>query len=157
MPTTPDLLDVSVWLALVDRRHVHHPAAERYWNQHPDGPLAFCRLTMLGFLRLSTNAHALPNPLTPQEAWKIYRQLLALPIVRFLPEADGIEAAFATLTLAPDFPRRLWTDAFLAAFAITSGCRLVSFDADFSRFPQLNFLLLQRRPGRSLPGDPLDS
>jgi len=143
VPSTPDLLDVNVWLALADRRHAHHSSAERYWNQHPDGPLAFCRPTMLGFLRLSTNAHALPHPLTPQEAWTVYRQFRALPIVRFLTEPDGIETVFATLTLDPDFPRRLWTDAYLAAFAISSGCRLVSFDVDFSRLHRLNFLHLQ--------------
>ena len=41
-----------------------------------------------------------------------------------------------------DFPNRLWTDAYLAAFAITTGCRLVSFDADFQRFPALLLLHL---------------
>jgi predicted nucleic acid-binding protein len=37
----------------------------------------------------------------------------------------------------------MWTDAYLAAFAITSGSRLVSFDADFARFPGLHFLHLK--------------
>ena len=41
------------------------------------------------------------------------------------------------------FSHRLWTDAYLAAFSFASGCRLVSFDADFRRFPGLNFLRLQ--------------
>ena len=40
-------------------------------------------------------------------------------------------------------PHHLWTDAYLASFAIACGCRLVSFDADFVRFPGLNFLHLQ--------------
>ena len=54
-----------------------------------------------------------------------------------------MDSTFSKLTLAPDFPHRLWTDAYLAVFALTNDCRLVSFDADFSRSPQLDFLHLQ--------------
>ncbi len=39
-----------------------------------------------------------------------------------------------------DLRRGRWTDAYLAAFAMASGCRLVAFDDDFSRFPGLAFL-----------------
>ena len=35
-----------------------------------------------------------------------------------------------------------WTDAYLAAFAAASGCRLVAFDGDFHRYPGIEFLHL---------------
>jgi len=37
---------------------------------------------------------------------------------------------------------RLWTDAYLAAFASSGGYRLVSFDRDFAQFEGLNVRLL---------------
>lgn len=135
-----DLLDINVWLALIDKRHVHHLAAARYWEQDAAKELAFCRVTMMGFLRLSTNPRALSNPLSSQEAWTIYRQFLALPIVRCLSEPLAMEEHFYTLTADAAFPPRLWTDAYLAAFCLAAGCRLVSLDGDFQRFQGLDFL-----------------
>ncbi len=152
MPTTSpitsvsacnDLLDINVWLALVDEGHRHHESAARYWKASAHHPLSFCRVTMLGFLRLSTQAHVLSEQLSPHTAWATYQQFLRIPTISFLPEPADLDSTFSPLTEATNFLHRLWTDAYLAAFAITSGCRLVSFDADFSRFPQLNFLHLQ--------------
>lgn len=36
---------------------------------------------------------------------------------------------------APPLPAHLWADAWLAASAKAAGLRLVTFDADFDRFP----------------------
>jgi predicted nucleic acid-binding protein len=33
MKVPVDLPDVNVWLALTDDRHVHHHAAQLYWNE----------------------------------------------------------------------------------------------------------------------------
>lgn len=137
-----DLPDTNVWLALVDERHVHHPRARRYWEHEAAERLVFCRVTMLGLLRLGTQPRVMPNPLSPAEAWAIYRQFLALPLGCFLAEPASIETEFAGHTIAGSLPHRLWSDAYLAAFAIAAGCRLVSFDGDFERFPRLNFLHL---------------
>ncbi len=141
-----DLLDINVWLALVDENHVHHSTARQYWNEQLDQQAAFCRVTMLGLLRLSTQPNVLSRTLSNEEAWRIYRQYLAAPEVCFLAEPVQIEAQFAALTLSEAMPQRLWTDAYLAAFAMTSGCRLVSFDSDFKRFADLNFLHLAPLP-----------
>jgi toxin-antitoxin system PIN domain toxin len=137
-----DLLDVNLWVALVDKRHVHHSLAEAYWSQNGANQLAFCRITMLGFLRLTTSPKAVVNPKKNAEAWAIYQAFMALPNIPFLAEPAGLNAHFQTLTTQAALPHRLWTDAYLAAFALAGGCRLVSFDADFSRFPGLNFLHL---------------
>ncbi len=138
-----DLLDVNLWLSLVDQRHLHHPVARTYWSQNGASQFAFCRVTMLGFLRLTTSHKAVANPKTPTAAWSIYQEFKALPNIRFLTEPPHLETSFHSLTTAVDLPNRMWTDAYLAAFAIASGSRLVSFDADFSRFPGLQFLHLK--------------
>jgi toxin-antitoxin system PIN domain toxin len=137
-----DLLDINLWLALVDKRHVHHSLAQAYWSQSGANQFAFCRITMLGFLRLTTSSKAVVTPKTNVEAWAIYQELMALPNIQFLAESATLDANFQTLTTQAALPHHLWTDAYLAAFAISSGSRLVSFDADFARFPGLSFLHL---------------
>jgi toxin-antitoxin system PIN domain toxin len=137
-----DLLDINVWLALVDENHQHHATASAYWAQRKAERVAFCRISMLGLLRLSTHARVLSRTLSHEEAWAIYRRYLALPCVSFLAEPTNLEKHFETFTLPVDLPNRLWTDAYLAAFALAGKSRLVSFDSDFKRFTGLNFLHL---------------
>ena len=95
----PDLPDINVWLALACEDHQHHLRARRYWERESAPQLAFCRVTMLGLLRLATNATIMQNrPFLAAEAWKIYRDFLALPEVEFLAEPAGIEHQFAAYT-----------------------------------------------------------
>ena len=134
-----DLLDINVWLALIDIRHVHHEAACLYWDDASVQSRAFCRVTANGFLRVSTHAKALQNPLSPHEAWITYRQFLSLPIIRWLPEPPALEDRYCALSCAPGFAHHLWSGAYMAAFAMTANCRLVSLDSDFKRFAGLEF------------------
>jgi toxin-antitoxin system PIN domain toxin len=137
-----DLLDINAWVALVDKRHIHHTLAQAYWSQNGAIQFAFCRTTMLGFLRLSTSTKAVVNPKTNAEAWAIYQDFMVLPNIQFLSEPAGLDAHFQALTTASALPHRMWTDAYLAAFALAGSHRLVSFDSDFFRFPGLDFLHL---------------
>jgi toxin-antitoxin system PIN domain toxin len=138
-----DLLDVNVWLALVDENHVHHDAAQAYWQRQAAESVAFCRVSLLGFLRLATHRGVLSQPLTPREAWAIVQRYLAEPDICLLQEPPGVDETFIQWTLDPDFAPSRWTDAYLAAFAQASGGRMVSFDADFDRFAGLHFLRLE--------------
>ena len=69
-------------------------------------------------------------------------RILALPEVTFLPEASRVETQFMVWTDTATFTPQRWTDAWLAAQAVTANARLVSFDADFRAFPGLSFLHL---------------
>jgi toxin-antitoxin system PIN domain toxin len=134
-----DLLDVNVWLALADSDHTHHGVACTYWMEQEASEVAFCRVSMMGFLLLITHAKVLSNPPSIRQAWTLYHQYRSNPHVVFLEEPPDFEACLQKLASGPFFAHRLWTDAQLAALAITSGCRLVSFDADFQMFEGLNF------------------
>jgi toxin-antitoxin system PIN domain toxin len=138
-----DLPDVNVWLALADADHKHHAVAKAYWLRLDATPVAFCRVSMLGFLRLSTQPKVLSFRPSIQEAWNLYRQYLSDPHVVFLNEPPDFEAFMEKLTSTPGFVHRLSTDAYLAALAIASGCRLVSLDSDFQTFDGLHFLHLK--------------
>ena len=144
MPSEPsDLLDVNVWLALMDVNHVHHERARRYWQEESRPSVGFCRVSMLGLLRLATNPTVMRGQaFTPEEAWRAYRQFRALPEVLFLHEPAELETQMAAWSERSDFPARRWTDCYLAALASVSACRLVSFDRDYLQFPGLDFFHL---------------
>lgn len=143
MADATDLLDLNVWLALAVADHPAHAGARRYWYQEAGSRIAFCRLTVLGFLRLSTNPTVMGgNPFTVREAWEAYRAFRRLDEVVLAAEPVSCEAVLESWVLGTIVPR-LWTDAYLAAFARAGGFRLVSFDGDFSRFDGLDFARLQ--------------
>ncbi len=137
-----DLLDVNVWLALADENHDHHSKAIDYWQNESSSEIAFCRVTALGFLRLSTHPSVLSHPLTPKEAWDIYQLYRSEAGVGYIDDTVAVDPDFRTLSCEINFPHHLWTDPYLAALARFKNCRVVSFDADFSRFSPLSFLHL---------------
>ena len=94
-----DLPDVDVWLPLADRHHAH---ARRYWQEEAAARIVFCRITMLGLLRLGTNAHAMRGePFTPTEVWRAYRAFRSLPEVGYLDEPPDLEAQMSAWSGAP--------------------------------------------------------
>ena len=147
--TTPalDLLDINVWLALVDENHTHHVRARRYWEEESAPQIAFTRVTMLGFVRLLTHSKVMQgNPFTPAQAWNAYRAFRQLPEIVWLGDLDedaqATDAVMVRWIGDSGFSTLHWTDSYLAALAETYGCRLVSFDRGFERYQPLSFLHL---------------
>lgn len=140
----PDLLDGSVWLPLSAPDHVHHSRALRYWEEESAEELAFCRVTALALLRHLTNPHILGDvALDGPGAWQALAMWLAVPRVRLLSEPPGVDELLAHWGATMDIRGGTWTDAYLAAFAVARGCRLVAFDGDFSRYVGVEFLHLR--------------
>lgn len=139
-----DLLDANVWVALAAADHVHHELALRYWQEESAESVAFCRVTALAFLRLVTNAHVMQHAvLTSGEAWALLQEWLRLPEVSFLNEPVGLDEQLGQFSREMSIRPKLWTDAYLAAFAIAGNHRVVTLDGDFHQFPGLNLLFLQ--------------
>jgi uncharacterized protein len=150
-----DLLDINVWLALAVQEHPHHAAARQYWDgvqldmrmtpRVAPQKIYFCRTTMLGLVRLLCQPKVVgEGALTLDKAWAVYQSFRALPIIDLLAEPLDCDAQIQTvLSTQAALPARLWTDAYLAALAQSSGMRLVTFDRDFERFnlPRCNLLV----------------
>lgn len=129
-----DLPDLNVWLALAVAEHPHHRAAQAYWREQAAANVWFCRVTMLGLVRLLAQPKVMGEAaLTLLEAFELYRRFAALPEVGLRAEPAECEHTLAGL-LQPGTPPRLWIDTYLAAFALAGGLRLVTFDRDFARF-----------------------
>jgi toxin-antitoxin system PIN domain toxin len=133
------LLDINVWLALTFQSHVHHVSAKRWLEAHPSQRMFFCRLTQQGFLRLASNPKAFGDEaVTLVVAWQLYDALLADPQFAFAEESPGLETLWRSFTARFDFSPKVWSDAYLAAFAQAGQLKLVTFDHDFHRYATLD-------------------
>jgi predicted nucleic acid-binding protein len=77
-----------------------------------------------------------------QDAWRNYDRLAMDPRVLFLAEPPAVETAFRAHTQADSPSHGLWTDAYLAAFAMASQAQLVTLDQGLGRFSGLSLLVL---------------
>jgi len=138
-----DLLDASVWLPLSAPDHVHYARAKRYWDEESADELVFCRVTALALLRHLTSSKILGDAaLDGRAAWCALETWLAVPQVHLISEPPGVDELLSGWSKTIGLGTGLWTDAYVAAFATAGNCRLVAFDADFRRFPGIDFLHL---------------
>jgi uncharacterized protein len=121
--------DVNVWLALLLEDHIHRSAAKSWWDADQSDIIGFVRFTQIGVLRLLTTSAAMNDkPLTMSQAWAAYDRLFGDDRVAFLDEPEGIESAFRHHSAERHASPKLWTDAWLVAFAESTGGSLVTFD-----------------------------
>lgn len=136
------LPDINVWIALAFRSHRHHSEANSWWSAIGHVPVAFCRATQQGFLRLANNPKALADAVRADRAWQLYDTLLSESRVQFVEEPSGLEATWRTFTCGRDFSPKLWNGAYLAAFALLTGYEIVTFDRGFAQFTHVKSTIL---------------
>ncbi|HEY6393368.1 MAG TPA: TA system VapC family ribonuclease toxin [Bryobacteraceae bacterium] len=126
--------DVNVWLALAAEEHVHHARAIAWWRQEVE-PIAFCRFTQIGLLRLLTTAAVMNGkPLAMRRAWKVYDGFMGDERVELAAEPPALERIFRELSSSGTRPSpKLWADAYLIAFAVEAGGMVATFDQALSR------------------------
>lgn len=135
------LPDVNLLVYAHDTRSREHEPA-RAWLEgvlSGDEPVALAWVVLLGFVRLTTNPRAVADPLPVDGVLRRVDALLAQPQVRIVhPGHRHGELLFGFLR-ALGAAGNLTTDAHLAALAVEHGCTLYSTDADFARFPGLDW------------------
>lgn len=83
----------------------------------------------MGLLRLLTNQKVMGTEvLTLQAAWRAYRTMLLDERVQFAHEPFALEREWQKITMVDRPAHRVWTDAYLIAFARASEMRLVTLD-----------------------------
>ena len=137
------LLDINVWLGMAFQAHQNHASARTWFQSSGAAPGYFCRVTQMGFLRLATNPQALGNAaVTLPKAWQAYDVLCADPRNDYADEPGGIEQVWRSHTQHQTYSPKVWTDAYLSAFAEISGLELVTFDQGFSQFTTIRCTIL---------------
>ncbi len=122
------LLDVNVWLALLDDSHVFAPRVNQ-WFDAEEPAVASCPLTENGAVRiLSTPGYSRDQKVPPATAAKHLADVCRRTDHEFWPDDVSLrdEKAFDVTRLHG--PRQI-TDAYLLALAVKHGGRFVTFDA----------------------------
>lgn len=136
------IVDANILLYAYNSDAQHHHAARRWIvdSFNDSEPVGLPWISLLAFLRISTNPRAYPNPLAIERAQAIVEEWLQHPIV-FIPQPEHRHWKILSDLLIHDQVRGpLVTDAHLAALAIEHGATLFSTDRDFARFSSLKFV-----------------
>lgn len=134
------LPDVNVLFPLLVSRHAQRESAVEWFDSTGPTEVALCRLTRLGVLRLlCTPAVMGPDVLTPTAALDALQVLENDERIICVPEPPGLDRALGICVAGCATTPNLWSDAYLAAFALTARIELVSFDRGFRKFPNLHF------------------
>lgn len=135
------LVDANVLLYIVNPAAPQHATVAAWWAAatNNDEPLGFTWVTLLGFVRMSTNSRVFPRPLTVRQSLDQVSEWLSLSTARIVLETRDHWPVLAQLLTTVGTAGNLTTDAHLAALAISHGATLVSCDSDFLRFRQVRF------------------
>jgi len=137
------LLDVNVWIALLLEAHPHHSLVVQKWDRLIEGDVAFCRVTQMGLLRLLCNRNVMGKQVhTMKEAWHCYDLLLQQPKIIFCDEPLEMEKVWRQLSSNQHSLPNLWTDNYLAAFAMTAQLQLITLDRAFKKISGLDCWIL---------------
>ncbi len=133
------LLDSKVWVAAIFTTHPAHAAARRVLEQAtPAAPAVFCRATQQSLLRPASTPALLKaygaEGLTNRDALLALGAWLALAQVAERDEPPGTTALWHRLASRETASPKVWMDAYLSAFAITSGLRMITLDGDFKNY-----------------------
>ena len=135
------IVDLNILLYAVNPDAPHHGRVTGWWEKalNADETIGLAWAVAVGFLRVSTNPRAFPNPLTPEDAIDHVDTWLALEVVSLVTETRDHWRTLRRLLTDVGAAGNLASDAHLAALALTHGATLASCDADFSRFRNLRW------------------
>jgi toxin-antitoxin system PIN domain toxin len=133
------LVDANVLLYAYQPRSESHQRCRAWIEEAFSGeePVCLAWVTVLAFVRISTNPRIFEQPLLPVEAAAAVSSWLERPSVSVLEAGERCWEIFRQMLVKAQASGPLVMDAFLAALALENGATLVTTDRDFSRFPNL--------------------
>lgn len=135
------LVDANILLYACNAEADQHSKSRAWLDEQLSGatPVGLPWLSLLGFLRIATNARAFRSPLTMASAWQQVTNWLSAETVWTPDTTERHGAVLSNLLALPGVHGNLVPDAHLAALAIEHGLTLCSTDGDFARFPGLSW------------------
>lgn len=134
--------DVNLLLYATISAFPHHPAAHSWWEGavNDSAQIGLAPPAIFGFLRISTNARVLENPLPLPDAIGYIEDWLNQPNIVFLSPGPRHLAITLGLLAEAGTAGNLTTDAQLAAYAVENQGEMYSNDSDFARFTGLSWV-----------------
>jgi hypothetical protein len=135
------LIDANLLLYAYNKSSEAHPRAQAWLEETFAKPqlIRFSWVTILAFLRITTNSRIFPIPLTSVQASDIVSDWFKQPAVAILDPGDRHWSILSDLLQTAQAQGPLVMDAHLAALAIEHGATLLTSDQDFSRFKGLQW------------------
>ena len=133
------LVDANLAIYAYNERDPRHATA-RSWLEASIGgsePVGFAMVTLLAFVRISTDSRLHREPLSTATAFGIIRSWLGHPNVRMVAPTERHWSTFEDVAAYGQARGPMLMDAHLAALAIEHGATLATTDRDFSRFSGL--------------------
>jgi toxin-antitoxin system PIN domain toxin len=135
------LVDANILLYAANRSAPEHDVARDWLDERLSGsaPVGLPWPSLLAFVRLATNPLVVSHPVSMEKAWGQVEEWLS-PACAWVPTpGERHRDLMGAYCRAPWMTSRLVPDAHLAAIAVEHGLRLCSSDADFARFPGLDW------------------
>jgi toxin-antitoxin system PIN domain toxin len=136
------LVDANLLIYAHELRTPEHQAARDWLDAQINGAsrVGLPWLSLLAFLRITTNARIFPRPHTMADAVVQVQEWLSRDNVWIPQPTDRHAEIIASLLIGARVTRDLTSDAHLAALAIEHGLTICSADADFARFPGVRWI-----------------
>jgi len=136
------LPDVNILLYSYNKGDSRFDRTRRWFEDLINGtePACFCWETINGFMRLSTNSRAMPNPFSLSEAFSIVDEWLQCPNAIMLEPTKNHQAVLKAVSIEANAVGSLYSDAVLAALAISHNAIIASTDRDFRLFKGLKLI-----------------
>ncbi|TXF13344.1 type II toxin-antitoxin system VapC family toxin [Pelomicrobium methylotrophicum] len=135
------LVDANLLIYAVNRDSPQHEPARKWLEEVLSGAetVGFPLVSVLAFLRLTTQPRVFERPLAPEAAIAYVDEWLSQPPARWATPGPAHWNVLRELLAFSGTAGNLTTDAHLAALAIEHGYTLHSADNDFRRFAGLRF------------------
>ncbi len=136
------LVDANVLLYSVDEESAFHVPSRDWMLEALNGAVrvGIPWQSLWAFLRIVTNPRAVPQPLSPAQAWDHVDDWLAAPATWVPAPGRGHRDILRSLLVDKDLRAGLISDAVLAAMCVEHGLAIVSADSDFARFPEIEWI-----------------
>src|SRR4051812_15278789 len=132
------IVDVNVLVYAINADAPNHDRARQWLDRALAGTetVGFAWIVLLAFLRLVTSSRIFEQPLTLDQAVGVIEGWLAAPAAATVDPIGGHLRILHRLLEEVGTAANHVSDAHLAALAIEHRATIVSFDADFARYPR---------------------
>jgi uncharacterized protein len=133
------LIDANLAIYAYNQADPRHVVARQWLEASIAGrePIGFALVTVLAFVRITTDPRVHDRPLTTGTAIDVVGSWLAHKNVRLVTPTERHWSTFGALAARGQARGPMLMDAHLAALAIEHGATLATTDRDFSRFAGL--------------------
>lgn len=133
------LVDTNVLIYAVNTAAPEHLVAKHWLDRALSGgaPVGFAWLALVAFVRLSTKPTMFPRPMSTSQAMDQVETWLSARSARVLDPGERHPDLLRRMLVGAGQGGNLTNDAHLAALAVEHRAKVVTFDADFSRFPDV--------------------